>query len=59
VVDNLQSGPDAGKGIVKELGAVQVTISNFPRALPQTDTWAAAIDKNVELLLEAVKQIKI
>lgn len=59
VVDNLQSGPDAGKGIAKELGAVQVTISNFPGALPQTDTWAAAVEKNVELLLDAVRQIKI
>ena len=56
VVDNLQSGPDAGKGLAKELGAVQVTISNFPGGLPQTDTWAAALDKNVELLLEALKK---
>jgi len=56
VVDNLQSGPDAGKGLAEELGAVQVTISNFPGGLPQTDTWAAALDKNVELLLEALKK---
>ncbi|SHJ49504.1 metal ABC transporter substrate-binding protein [Desulfofundulus thermosubterraneus] len=58
VVDNLQSGPDAGKGIAKELGAVQVTISNFPGGLPQTDTWSAALDKNVELLLDALKEVK-
>jgi len=30
VVDNLQSGPDAGAGIAEEIGAAQV-ISNFPR----------------------------
>ncbi|MGB9804289.1 metal ABC transporter substrate-binding protein [Desulfofundulus sp.] len=58
VVDNLQSGPDAGKGMAKELGAAQVTISNFPGGLPQTDTWSAALDKNVELLLGALKEVK-
>lgn len=58
VVDNLQSGPDAGKGMAKELGAAQVTISNFPGGLPQTDTWSAALDKNVELLLDALKEVK-
>ncbi|MCG0279062.1 MAG: metal ABC transporter substrate-binding protein [Thermanaeromonas sp.] len=56
VVDNLQSGPDAGKGIAKELGAAQVTISNFPGGFPQTDTWSAALEKNVELLLNALKR---
>lgn len=58
VVDNLQSGPDAGKGMAKELGAAKVTISNFPGGLPQTDTWSAALDKNVELLLDALKEVK-
>ncbi|AEG15715.1 ABC-type metal ion transporter, periplasmic subunit [Desulfofundulus kuznetsovii DSM 6115] len=58
VVDNLQSGPDAGKVMAKELGAAQVTISNFPGGLPQTDTWSAALDKNVELLLDALKEAK-
>ncbi|MCL6446630.1 MAG: metal ABC transporter substrate-binding protein [Armatimonadetes bacterium] len=56
VVDNLQSGPDAGQGIAKELGAAQVTISNFPGGLPQTETWSAALEKNVELLLDALKK---
>lgn len=58
VVDNLQSGPDAGVGIAKELGAAQVTISNFPGGFPQTDTWSAALEKNVELLLDALKKSK-
>ncbi|MDN5347676.1 MAG: zinc/manganese transport system substrate-binding protein [Clostridia bacterium] len=56
VVDNLQSGPDAGVGIAKELGAAQVTISNFPGGFPHTDTWSAALEKNVELLLDALKK---
>ncbi|MGB9859320.1 MAG: metal ABC transporter substrate-binding protein [Moorellaceae bacterium] len=58
VVDNLQSGPDAGAGIAKELGAAQVTISNFPGGFPQTDTWSAALDKNVELILKALETLK-
>jgi len=56
VVDNLQSGPDAGVGIAKEIGAVQVTISNFPGGFPKTDNWSAALDKNIELLLEALER---
>jgi zinc transport system substrate-binding protein len=30
VVDNLQSGPDAGVGIAEEIGAQHVTVTNFP-----------------------------
>lgn len=54
VVDNLQSGPDAGKNIAREIGAAHVTISNFPGALPNTDTWEKAIDENVRLILAAL-----
>lgn len=52
VIDNLQSGKEAGIGIAKEIGAAQVTLNNFPGGLPGTDTWAKAIEKNVELILE-------
>jgi zinc transport system substrate-binding protein len=30
IADNLQSGPDAGKGISEALGAAHVTLANFP-----------------------------
>jgi zinc transport system substrate-binding protein len=30
VIDNLQSGPEAGLGIAEEIGAQHVTVSNFP-----------------------------
>ena len=30
VVDNLQSGPDAGKGIAETLGVPHVVLTNFP-----------------------------
>ncbi|MGO0122500.1 metal ABC transporter substrate-binding protein [Desulfothermobacter acidiphilus] len=56
VVDNLQSGPDAGKGLAEELKVPHVVLSNFPGAWPGTDTWSAAVTKNVDLLLEALKK---
>ncbi|MCX8125659.1 MAG: metal ABC transporter substrate-binding protein [Dehalococcoidia bacterium] len=56
VVDNLQSGPDAGKGVAREIGAAHVTLSNFPGALPNTDTWEKAVDENVRLVLAALKK---
>ena len=58
VIDNLQSSPQAGKGIASDIGAVQVTISNFPGGFNHTETWEKAIDKNVELLLEALTTYK-
>lgn len=54
VIDNLQSGPDAGAGIAKELGVPRVTISNFPGGLSGTEKWEQALKKNVELLLGAL-----
>lgn len=54
VVDNLQSGPQAGAQMAQELGAVQVTLSNFPGGFEGTETWEKAIERNIELLLEAL-----
>lgn len=54
LIENLQSGHDAGKGIAEELGCKRTTLSNFPSGLPDTDTWEKAIDRNVELILEAI-----
>lgn len=56
VIDNLQSGPEAGKGMAHDIGAVQVTTSNFPGGFEQTETWEKAIAKNIDLLLEALAQ---
>lgn len=41
VIDNLQSGPTAGKELSKDIGAVHVTFSNFPGGFAGTDTWSA------------------
>lgn len=55
VIDNLQSGsPDAGVTMAQEIGAVQVTLTNFPGGFDNTETWEKAIEKDVDLLLEAL-----
>ena len=56
IIDNLQSGQDAGAGIAEELGATRITLSNFPDGFPDTETWEKAIDKNIQLILEATGQ---
>jgi len=54
IIDNLQSGKDAGKGIAEELGCKRVILSNFPGGFDNTETWEKAIDRNIELILEVV-----
>ncbi|MFC1982777.1 metal ABC transporter substrate-binding protein, partial [Chloroflexota bacterium] len=53
IIDNMQSGQDAGAGIAEELGITRVILSNFSGCFEDTETWEKAIDRNVELLLEA------
>jgi hypothetical protein len=54
VIDNMQSGADAGAGIAEDLGCARVILSNFPGGYDDTDTWEKTIDYNVELLIEAL-----
>jgi zinc transport system substrate-binding protein len=54
IIDNLQSGQDAGAGIAEELGCTRIILSNFPGGFDNTETWEKAIDRNIELILEAV-----
>jgi zinc transport system substrate-binding protein len=56
VVNNLQDGQDAGKGIAQELGAKNLNLSNFPGGLDNTETWEKAIDRNVDILINAMTQ---
>ena len=56
IVDNLQSGQNAGAGIAEELGARRIVLSNFPGGYDNTETWEKAIDRNIELILGAVAQ---
>jgi zinc transport system substrate-binding protein len=55
VIDNLQSGGTAtSETMAKDIGAIQVTLSNFPGGFENTETWEKAVDKNVDLLLGAL-----
>jgi len=56
VIDNLQSGEKAGVSIAREIGARQVTLSNFPGGFPGTGNWAGAVTKNVDLILETLEK---
>ena len=57
VIDNLQSGTTTlGASLGQDIEAIPVTISNFPGGLANTETWERAIDKNVDLLLEALHE---
>ena len=54
VIDNLQDGKDAGRGIAEDIGATQLNLSNFPGGFENTETWEKAIDHNMDLLLKAI-----
>ena len=56
VVDNIHSGPDAGKGLAEELRAKRVTLVYFPGGLPNTETWEKAIDYDVNALVEVARK---
>jgi len=54
IIDNIQSGQDAGAGIAEELGSARVILSNFPGCYEDTETWEKSIEYNVALLLAAI-----
>jgi len=57
VIDNLQSGSATlGAAMEPDIEAIPVTISNFPGGFENTETWEKTIDKNVDLLLEALNE---
>jgi zinc transport system substrate-binding protein len=56
VIENLQSGHNAGAGIAEELDCSRITLSNFPGGFDNTETWEKAIDYNVQLILEAISK---
>jgi zinc transport system substrate-binding protein len=50
VVDNLQSGPEAGAGMAEALGVPHVVLSNFP----SEKGYAATLSDNVDAVLAAL-----
>ena len=54
-VDNLQSGPDAGKPLAQDIGASHAVLSNFPGGFKDTDTWKLCVEDNVNRVIEGLK----
>lgn len=54
VVDNLQSGPEAGKNIANEIGAVHIALTNFP----QNDSYIESLRQNAEKIFQAVAKVR-
>jgi zinc transport system substrate-binding protein len=52
IVDNLQSGPDAGKGIAETLGVPHVVLTNFP----SEKGYLATLGENVDAIVAAVSR---
>ena len=52
VVDNLQSGPDTGKGIAEALGVPHIILTNFP----SEEGYLVTLGENVNKMLSAVAQ---
>jgi ABC-type Zn uptake system ZnuABC Zn-binding protein ZnuA len=53
VVDNLQIDVEFGEGIASEVGAQHLVLTNFPGAIPNTETLAKMLRYNAELLFNA------
>lgn len=56
IIDNMQSGKDAGAGIAEELDCARVILSNFPGGYDNTETWEKTIEHSVELILNALNK---
>jgi zinc transport system substrate-binding protein len=54
IIDNMQTGGESGKSLAEELGVTHIVLSNFPGGYENTDTWEQAIDKNIDLILDAI-----
>jgi zinc transport system substrate-binding protein len=52
VVDNMQSGPDAGRGIAETLAVPHVTLTNFP----SEKGYLATVEENVKTVLKVLRK---
>lgn len=58
VCDNLQSGTEIGAEIAAEIHAHHVVLTNFPDAVPETETVTKMIQYNAQQLLDAAKKYR-
>lgn len=56
VIDNLQSGTTLGAQMADEIGGRHIVFSNFPEAIPGTDTIAEMIRYNADELFSTIKE---
>ncbi len=56
VIDNLQSGTTLGAQMAGEIGGRHVVFSNFPEAIPGTDTIAEMIQYNADQIFSSIKE---
>ncbi len=56
VIDNLQSGTELGSEIAAQIDAYHVVLTNFPGAVPETDTVSKMLEYNARQLLDAVNR---
>ena len=56
VVDNLQSGGlRMSETLARDIGAINVVLSNFPKGLPATPTWQTTFMENIHRLHKALE----
>ena len=58
VIDNLQSRATLGDQMAEEIGGRQVVFSNYPEAIPGTDTIAEMIQYNADQIFDSIKQVQ-
>lgn len=54
IIDNLQSGTEFGARIASESGASHIIFTNFPGAIPGTDTYLEMITYNTNQLIDGI-----
>ncbi|KYH42843.1 MAG: periplasmic solute binding protein [Candidatus Bathyarchaeota archaeon B63] len=59
VIDNLPSGYKFGAKLAADIGAQHVILTNFPGAIPGTETYAKMIEYNARQLFEAVRRYRL
>lgn len=58
VIDNLQSGTETGSEIAAQINAHHVILTNFPNAIPETETITKMIAYNAQQLLDAAQKYR-
>jgi len=59
IIDNLPSGYTFGAKLASDVGAQHVVLTNFPGAIPNTETYAKMIRYNAMQLFEAVRRHRL